>query len=90
MNQSSTAAWMYANYYGLAKVGINGITQQTAAELGGRGIRVNAIAPGPVDTDAMRSTVPDGMIPHMMKDLLHQTARYDRRPRRAVPVPAVR
>ena len=58
VNQSSSAAWMYSMYYGLAKVGINGITQQTAAELGGRGIRVNAIAPGPVETDAMRSSTP--------------------------------
>lgn len=69
VNQSSSAAWMYANYYGLAKAGINAITQQTAAELGGRGIRVNAIAPGPVDTEAMRSTVPDGMLPHILKDM---------------------
>jgi NAD(P)-dependent dehydrogenase (short-subunit alcohol dehydrogenase family) len=69
VNQSSSAAWMYANYYGLAKAGINSITQQTAAELGGRGVRVNAIAPGPVDTEAMRSTVPDGMLPHILKDM---------------------
>ncbi len=69
VNQSSTAAWMYAGYYGLAKVGINGITQQTAQELGGRGIRVNAIAPGPIDTEATRSTVPPEMINHMIKGL---------------------
>lgn len=69
VNQSSTAAWMYAGYYGLAKVGINGITQQTAAELGGRRIRVNAIAPGPIDTQATRSTVPPEMIDHMVKGL---------------------
>lgn len=62
VNQSSSAAWMYSMYYGLAKVGINGITQQTAAELGGRGIRVNAIAPGPVETDAMRSATPPAMV----------------------------
>ena len=31
VNQSSTAAWLYANYYGLAKVGINGLTQQLSA-----------------------------------------------------------
>src|SRR3954447_16313958 len=33
VNQSSTAAWLYAGYYGLAKVGINGLTQQLAHEL---------------------------------------------------------
>ena len=26
VNQSSTAAWLYSNFYGLAKVGINGLT----------------------------------------------------------------
>lgn len=62
VNQSSSAAYMYAMYYGLAKVGINGITQQTAAELGGRGIRVNAIAPGPVETEAMRTSSPAAMV----------------------------
>ena len=47
VNQSSTAAWLYAGFYALAKVGINGLTQQLAHELGGMNIRVNAIAPGP-------------------------------------------
>ena len=52
VNQSSTAAWLYSNFYGLAKVGINGLTQQLATELGGQNIRINAIAPGPIDTGA--------------------------------------
>lgn len=55
VNQSSTAAWLYSGFYGLAKVGINGLTQQLAHELGGRNIRVNAIAPGPTDTEATRT-----------------------------------
>jgi NAD(P)-dependent dehydrogenase (short-subunit alcohol dehydrogenase family) len=55
VNQSSTAAYLYSGFYGLAKVGINGITQQLAHELGGMNIRVNAIAPGPTDTEATRT-----------------------------------
>lgn len=56
VNQSSTAAWMGIGFYGLAKLGVNGITQSVARELGGMGIRVNAIAPGPTDTEALKKT----------------------------------
>jgi 3-oxoacyl-[acyl-carrier protein] reductase len=68
VNQSSTAAWLYASFYGLAKVGVNGLTQQLAHELGGMGIRVNAIAPGPTDTAATR-TVVGGMTDDIVKSL---------------------
>jgi NAD(P)-dependent dehydrogenase (short-subunit alcohol dehydrogenase family) len=54
VNQSSTAAYLYSGFYGLAKAGINSLTQQLAHELGGMNIRVNAIAPGPTDTEATR------------------------------------
>ena len=59
VNQSSTASWMGAGYYGLAKLGINGLTQCLARELGPQKIRVNAIAPGPTDTAALRGTAGD-------------------------------
>jgi len=59
VNQSSTAAYLYSGFYGLAKVGINGLTQQLAHELGGMNIRVNAIAPGPIDTEATRTQAGD-------------------------------
>ncbi|HUJ08218.1 MAG TPA: SDR family oxidoreductase [Streptosporangiaceae bacterium] len=59
VNQSSTAAWLYSSFYGLAKAGVNALTQQLAHELGGMNIRVNALAPGPTDTAATRSVVGD-------------------------------
>jgi len=58
VNQSSTAAWMAASFYGLAKLGVNGLTIALARELGSMKIRVNAIAPGPTDTDALGKQVP--------------------------------
>ena len=69
VNQSSTAAWLYSGFYGLAKVGMNGLTQQLAHELGGRNIRVNAIAPGPTDTEASRTQVGAEFLQTMVKDL---------------------
>jgi NAD(P)-dependent dehydrogenase (short-subunit alcohol dehydrogenase family) len=69
INQSSTAAYLYANYYGLAKVGINGLTQQLSRELGGQNIRVNAIAPGPIDTEANRTTTPKEIVDDIVRGL---------------------
>ena len=38
----------------MSKLAINGLTMSLAAELGPRNIRVNAVAPGPTDTAALR------------------------------------
>jgi NAD(P)-dependent dehydrogenase (short-subunit alcohol dehydrogenase family) len=69
VNQSSTAAYLYAGSYGLSKAAINSLTAQLAAELGPMHIRVNAIAPGPVDTEAMRLTVPDVYVDQIVSSL---------------------
>ncbi len=69
VNQSSTAAWVYSGFYGLAKVGVNGLTQQLATELGGSNIRINAIAPGPIDTEATRTVTPGNMVADMVSRL---------------------
>jgi NAD(P)-dependent dehydrogenase (short-subunit alcohol dehydrogenase family) len=69
VNQSSTAAWMAAGYYGVAKLALNGITQSLARELGPRKIRVNAIAPGPTDTEATRTVVPKGILPQLLAQM---------------------
>lgn len=69
VNQSSTAAWMAGGYYSLAKLAVNGLTQGLARELGPQKIRVNAIAPGPTDTGALHSVVPDAFIKPMLAQL---------------------
>ena len=47
---SGLRASMLRVAYGTSKAGVVHLTKQQAAELGNMGIRVNAIAPGPVDT----------------------------------------
>ncbi len=69
VNQSSTASWMGASFYGLAKLGMNGLTIALARELGSMKIRVNAIAPGPTDTEALSKQVPDAYRNQMVAQL---------------------
>ena len=59
VNQSSTAAYLAGSYYEVSKLGVNGMTIGLAKELGPKNIRVNAIAPGPTDTEAMRAVPKD-------------------------------
>jgi len=69
INQSSTAAWMSIGYYGIAKLALNGLTQSLARELGPMKIRVNAIAPGPTDTEATRTIVPEVILKQILSQM---------------------
>jgi len=63
VNQSSTAAYLgRGDAYAVSKLGVIGLTQGLATELGEYGITVNAIAPGPTSTEALREVVPDSMV----------------------------
>lgn len=54
--------------YAAAKAGMIGFTKSTAKELASRGIRVNAVAPGCIDTD-MTAVLSDAVKEDMLKSI---------------------
>lgn len=57
--QSSTAAYSSsAGAYSVSKLALIGLMRGFARELGPHGVTVNAVAPGPIFTDATMATIP--------------------------------
>lgn len=60
LNVSSMASFMPATAYGVTKAALNAMTFGMAQTFGADGIRVNAIAPGIMETPASRTQLPPG------------------------------
>jgi NAD(P)-dependent dehydrogenase (short-subunit alcohol dehydrogenase family) len=71
LNVLSGAAFMYSStvsLYATGKAALLAQTRSAAAELAPRGIRVNALAPGTVDTDMVRANTPEAQ--QVMADIM--------------------
>jgi 3-oxoacyl-[acyl-carrier protein] reductase len=76
---ASSVVGIYGNFgqtnYAAAKFGVIGFTKTWSRELGPKGIRVNAVAPGFVETPIL-ATVPDKVLQHMREQVpLHRLGR---------------
>ena len=71
LNVISAGAFLFSRdtaMYAAAKAGLMAMTRSMAASFAGKGIRVNALAPGTVDTDMVRANTPDAV------ERMHQAA----------------
>jgi 3-oxoacyl-[acyl-carrier protein] reductase len=59
---SSVSGFTSVDVYGITKLAVRGLTVALAKELADDGIRVNCIAPGPMDTEAAMADLPESLL----------------------------
>ena len=79
MNVSSIAGYMSSSPYGVSKLAVRGLTIAFATELAPDRIRVNAIAPGLMATEAALDGLPAEMIDDFVENrqLVHRLGSMD-------------
>lgn len=80
LNVISAGAFLFSAWvsmYAAGKAALLSFTRAMAAEYAGRGIRVNALAPGSVDTDMVRATPPEAQENMRQASILRRIASAD-------------
>lgn len=80
INVVSAGAWLFSSYvaiYAASKAAMVSYTKSMAADLAPHGVRVNALAPGTVDTDMVRNTGPEAAEVMAQASLMRRNASPD-------------
>jgi 3-oxoacyl-[acyl-carrier protein] reductase len=79
VNMSSMASYGPESAYGVSKLAVRGLTISFAHEMADAGIRVNAIAPGLIGTDAALADLPESLVDMLVNErqLIHRLGQID-------------
>ena len=68
LNISSVSGFTSVDVYGITKLAVRGLTVALAKELAVDGVRVNCLAPGPMDTEAAVADLPESLVRGFIED----------------------